>query len=68
MCQGITKLAVAVSWVLHFIIRVSYSIQSESLGFRDVTTSATITVVCRKKKKKTSVTAVKLNISAKVRY
>ena len=52
MCQGITKLAVAVSWVLHFIIRVSYSIQSESLGFRDVTTSATITVVCRKKKKK----------------
>ena len=67
MCRGITKLAVAVCWVLHFIIRVSYSIQSESLGFRDVTTSATITVVCRKKKK-TSVTAVKLNISAKVRY
>lgn len=50
MCQGITKLAVAVSWVLHFIIRVSYLSQSESLDFRDVTSSATITVVCRKKK------------------
>lgn len=41
MCQGVTKLAVAVSWVLHFIIRVSYLSQSESLDFRDVTSSAT---------------------------
>lgn len=30
MCQGITKLAVAVSWVLHFIIRVSYLSQSDT--------------------------------------